>query len=87
MNKAQSPRRPSWPPEHRCENCGWWGAHWLIRLFRLQGEMGRCTHPQVEDLTWKSFVCWRHTAGAWADLGPSLRARVEPPVAEGLKRK
>jgi hypothetical protein len=88
-HSSSTPAQPSWPPTHRCENCGWWGSHWLIRLLRLVGQMGQCTHPQVNDRTWRSYVCWRHTAGAHEDLKPSLETlkRGPFPVVEQKLRE
>ncbi len=69
---------PIWPPEHRCENCGWWERlpkGLIERLFGWKQGLGRCKHPDLDSHTWRSYVCVRHTAAASADIGPSLRAQ------------
>jgi transposase len=62
----------TWPPQHRCQNCGWWGRHWLVRFFFPKGEMGFCKHPQMEDATWRSYTCHRHTTSDRTGLQVSL---------------
>lgn len=70
-----------WPPEHRCENCGWWKVGRAGLIGRLQAflarkpyepHLGRCTNAYVEDVTSKSYVCHRHTAAAHTDISQSL---------------
>lgn len=61
-----------WPPEFRCENCGWWGESRLVRWFFPGGEMKKCAHPGVNEPTWRSFVCRRHTSGAHANIQRSI---------------
>lgn len=37
----------------RCDNCGWWKP--------ISTQLGTCTHPTVDDRTWCSHQCNRHT--------------------------
>jgi hypothetical protein len=75
----------AWPPEHRCETCGWWQrmkAGWFLRslswLFRVKPHQGHgwCKHPQrgmvLPEATWQSYVCHRHTTSDRKGLQISL---------------
>jgi hypothetical protein len=69
-----SHRISEWPPEYRCENCGWWRRYIPSWPFRRQSRLGFCTNLKVHDHSSEHYVCHLHTAGAEHDLGPSLRA-------------
>lgn len=74
-----------WPPRHRCENCGWWKRAertWFDRflgwLFRaepwepLHGECKQMTGPMVDRITFRSYVCSKHTSAGSEDIRESL---------------
>lgn len=81
-----------WPPQHRCENCGWWRRiHSIVRrLLMLLGKpegrafLGRCRHPNVDDITHRSYVCFHHTSNGKEDIRASLLAQERMRRSMGL---